>query len=162
MALVCIDGVLARPDGANFAAHTPNREGILLLDALRHTFRVGLTTTEENREHVEYWLRLQGIKDKFYEVLRIGETPVETIIGLRRDRTDIRLFLSDDADACKQAFEMGITTSLVKAPQYLRQEFRNGQPDLRVWEDLVQLSEKERTKWDGDARRFSEGDLYSD
>jgi hypothetical protein len=163
-ALISVEGVLAASldAGALFPASAPIRHGIRLLAALSASYKAVLAAEEPNREHVEYWLKQQGLGD-FYGVL-LTRREIEVEMGhteLRLSQFDyvrslgftLDLVIDTDPLVIREVMQRGAVGLLFAHPQYLRPEFRpDTQRGLKTWQDIERESEEQALLKSGDVR----------
>lgn len=166
--LISVEGVLAAPPqdaGALFPASTPVRHGIRLLAALSGSYKAVLATDEANAEHVEHWLKQQGLSD-FYGILLVRR-PVEAELdhtALRMAQFDfvrslgfsLDMVIDSDPGVVRQVMMRGGVGLLFAHPQYLRPEFRpDSERGLKAWNEIEQEVEQQALLKSGDVRLAS-------
>lgn len=143
IAVIAVEGVLARVGQGKLAEARLIAEGVNLFTALKKVYRVVLLTHEHDEEKAEQWLRTQGIHGhvSLWGPLGIDDAQrrvrLEQLMELRSRGMALALYVDESPSAVAGAMEMGITGLVFASPVYARPEFRpDAQTTLRPWDEI--------------------------
>lgn len=142
--------ILARPH-QSVALRQPDPEGLRLWNQFHEVNlgRLGLVVdVEYEKDHLEHWLKLHGIKAAIYQTLYTEDPAMKAdkVHLLMATVGKIEWYLDSDPLTCRETLARGIPTILVAAPYVVRPEWHDSKP-ARAWDELVVEVERQQTLW---------------
>lgn len=132
--------VLARP-AESLALRQPDPEGRKIWNLMfdKSIGRICLVlNTPYEKEVIEHWLKVEGFKPAFYEML--DDTNPNLIAGKIHRLSAVfgkaEWYVDNDPRVCAETLKLGIPTLLVASPYIVRPEW-NGEKIVREWGSLV-------------------------
>jgi len=152
--VIQMNGVLSSgEEGTSFVARKANPRGLAMVRALSESFRVVLTTRGENLDHVNHWIRTNGL-EKFVSTMPSDHSEVEKIHKIRAMGSFIAFYISADKNECVEVLRAGFPVMHYADPVFTYSEWR---PDAELlattpWEDIsAELTMQKNLKDEYDA-----------
>lgn len=151
-ALIAVEDVLIESDAIR--GKHPISEAMRFVGVLNGAYRVFLSSTDSNRERLEYLLQINGIiQGRTYDTLLVRdvewkdldepELRAEHFKQVRLNSGISALFVGANPAACARAMYMGATVLLWQRAQYARPEFRPDRPRPAAWQELEAEAERQ-------------------
>lgn len=152
IAVVAVEGVLARPVSDNFAESHPISEGIKLMQAIKATWTVALVAAHPRRDLLDWWLSSNGVTYTYLYECTVEQWSTMTLSELRKAQLEriqgmgqhIGIYIESNGAAAAAGLSLGIATTLFYQPPHKLARF-DDLPDFRSWDEIVSAVERKRS-----------------
>jgi hypothetical protein len=141
--------VVAKP-GQSLGERQPDRSGMYIWKMMHDQSigRICLVVNETyQRPILEDWLKVEGLKPSFYELL---DEPSPNLRAEKVHRIGAvfgrpEWYVDNDPLTCAETLKLGIQTLLVASPYIVRPEW-SGERTIRAWDTLVEEMDNQALK----------------